>query len=116
MIFFLFLVLFHFIYFAASSGNSFSTSFPTSFASSFHNSTSTSFSPTSTSYSNSAPIPGGPSYEFKSKEERKPSTYSTYTKLNKFSTMDSKKVPEERFFELSTAMLKSLLKEFGVNI
>jgi hypothetical protein len=56
------------------------------------------------------------SYNFSSKEERK-NPYNFYADFcappHKRSS-EAKNVPKEKFFELSTDMLKSLLKEFGV--
>lgn len=69
-----------------------------------------SFSTAFTIYHNTA------SYNFSSKEERK-SPYNFYADFcappNKRNS-EAKNVPKEKFFELSTEMLKSLLKEFGV--
>ena len=56
------------------------------------------------------------SYNFTPKDEKK-NPYNLYADFcappNKRS-VEAKNVPKEKFFELSTEMLKSLLKEFGV--
>ena len=60
------------------------------------------------------------SYNFTPKDEKK-NPYNFYADFcappNKRSpsiSTEAKNVPKEKFFELSTEMLKSLLKEFGV--
>ena len=82
-----------------------------------NNNNNTTSSTRTTSFSTSFPTSSATNtaYEFKPREERKPSTYSTYSSTKNFSSSEPKKIPEERFFELSTEMLKSLLREFGVS-
>eukprot|EP00596_Hydrurales_sp_CCMP1899_P000526 CAMPEP_0119046372 /NCGR_PEP_ID=MMETSP1177-20130426/46187_1 /TAXON_ID=2985 /ORGANISM="Ochromonas sp, Strain CCMP1899" /LENGTH=529 /DNA_ID=CAMNT_0007019439 /DNA_START=547 /DNA_END=2134 /DNA_ORIENTATION=+ len=52
-------------------------------------------------------------YVYITKEDRKKSSHNTPSNPNNFASVSSKKNADEKFFELSTDMLRSLLKEFG---
>jgi hypothetical protein len=52
-------------------------------------------------------------YVFITKEDRKKNSLHTHSNSNNFASVSSKKNADERFYELSTDMLRSLLKEFG---
>ena len=58
------------------------------------------------------------SYNFTPKDEKKNphNFYADFCAPPNKRSVEAKNVPKEKFFELSTEMLKSLLKEFGVRV
>ena len=58
------------------------------------------------------------SYNFTPKDEKKNphNFYADFCAPPNKRSVEAKNVPKEKFFELSTEMLKSLLKEFGVRM